>query len=83
MVISDRGGNFPLAETLRPSVVQVVVTDSSTGERHHIQVPPRFGDPNSKTYQKYKARGELARAALAWSFDIPVEDYVYTNMIQA
>jgi hypothetical protein len=83
MVISDRGGNFPLAPARKPRVVQVIVTDSSTGERHHIQVPPRFGDPDSKTYQKYKARGELAKAALAWSFDIPVEEYVYKNMIQA
>ena len=59
----------------RPQVVQVVVRDPSTGLRHHISVPPRFGDPNSKTFQRLGSSAARLRAALAWTFDMGPEEY--------
>jgi hypothetical protein len=59
----------------RPQVVQVVVRDPSTGLRHHISVPPRFGDPQSKTFQKLGNSVARIQAALAWTFDFKPEEY--------
>jgi hypothetical protein len=59
----------------RPRLVQVVVRDPSTGLRHHISVPPRFGNPAYKTFQKLGTSASRIRAALAWTFDLKPEEY--------
>ena len=55
--------------------VQVVVRDPSTGFRHHISVPPRFGNPRSKTYQELGNARARIHAALAWTFGMKPEEY--------
>jgi hypothetical protein len=59
----------------RPQMVQVVVRDPSTSLRHHISVPPRFGDPQSKTFQRLGTSAARIRAALAWTFDLKPDEY--------
>ena len=59
----------------RPQLVQVVVRDPSTGFRHHLSVPPRFGNPRSKIYQKLGTSEARIRAALAWTFGMKPEEY--------
>lgn len=71
---------FLIADSARrPALATVVVTDATTGQRHHISVPPRFADPSSKTYQRLTAwLGERGRVigALAWSFGVAPEKYL-------
>src|SRR6185312_6775238 len=52
----------------RPKVVQVVVRDTTTGQRHHITVPPKFATPSSKTYQSLGSSAARVHAAVAWTF---------------
>lgn len=62
----------------RPRVVQVVVRDTTTGQRHHITVPPKFATPTSKTYQKIVAKDGkrgLIHAAIAWTFNLTPAQY--------
>lgn len=59
----------------RPKVVQVVVRDATTGQRHHITVPPKFATPASKTYQKLGSSAARVHAAIAWTFDLAPAAY--------
>jgi hypothetical protein len=59
----------------RTRAVQVVVRDPSTGFRHHISVPPRFGNPRSRTFQKLGTAGARVHAAVAWTFGMRPEEY--------
>ena len=59
----------------RPRLVQVVVRDPSTGFRHHLTVPPRFGNPHTKTFQNLRTSAARIQAALAWTFGIKPEEY--------
>jgi hypothetical protein len=59
----------------RTRVVQVVVRDPSTGLRHHISVPPRFGNPQAKTFQRLGNARARIHAAVAWTFGMKPEEY--------
>lgn len=59
----------------RPQTVEVVVRDPSTGLRHHLSVPPRFGDPGSKTFQSLGSAAARVRAGVAWTFGMKPEEY--------
>ncbi len=72
-IVVEYGKNGLLVADERGRQTQVVVRDSTTGQRHHITVPPRFGNPKSKTYQKN--RGNLVQAAIAWTFNMKPEEY--------
>lgn len=71
--VADAGdrGLIVTDNPFRPRVVQVVVTDATTGLRHHLTVPPRFG--------KRLAAGESAAdrvlAAIAWTFGLAAAQY--------
>ena len=60
---------------VRTELVQVVVRDPSTGFRHHISIPPRFGNPRTKTYQRLGNARARVHAALAWTFGMKPEEY--------
>ncbi len=57
--------------------VYLVVRDSTSGERHVIRVPPRFGMTRSKTWQRYIPHDPdgLIHAAIAWTFGLKPEEY--------
>ncbi len=75
---SDEG--LLIADSLTsPSVAQVVVTCPSTGCRHHIGVPPKFVNPKTKFYQKFKSSAERIHAAIAWTFNLSPEEYQVTT----
>jgi hypothetical protein len=59
----------------RPTTVQLVVTDSTTGHRHQITVPPKFGRPESKTWQRLGNDAARVHAALAWTFALEPAQY--------
>jgi len=59
----------------RPRLVQVVVRDPSTGFRHHLTVPPRFGNPKTKTFRMLGSSAARIQAALAWTFGLKPEAY--------
>jgi len=59
----------------RTRLVQVVVRDPSTGLRHHMTVPPRFGNPRTKTFQRLGSPRARIRAAVAWTFGMRPEEY--------
>ena len=65
----------------RPKVVQVVVRDSTTGQRHHITVPPKFATPASKTYQRLGSSAARVHAAVAWTFSL--EPAAYAPSVEA
>jgi hypothetical protein len=60
----------------RPMIAQVVVRDSTTGQRHAIAVPPRFANPQSATFQRLVTPRARVHAAVAWSFGLKPEEYV-------
>jgi hypothetical protein len=65
---------------LRSSTVEcyLVVRDATTGERHVLSVPPKFGSRKSVTRRKLLAEGGPAaviHAATAWTFGIKPADY--------
>lgn len=53
------------------TVVQIVVTDPTTGYRHHIGVPPEFCRPLAGT----EAWSDRIHAAIAWTFALPADEY--------
>jgi len=58
--------------------VYLVVRDATSGERHVMRIPPRFGRYTSATYHRYMDRGDragLIRAAVAWTFGLRPEEY--------
>lgn len=55
----------------RPDIVQVVVRDATTGQRHHLTVPPRFG----RAVRKPETAHSRCQAAIAWTFGIPASQY--------
>jgi len=57
----------------QPTIVQVVVRDSTTGQRHHLTVPPRFGRPLNSA--KHETSYDRCRAAIAWTFGIAPSQY--------
>ena len=59
----------------RTQMAQVVVRDPSTGFRHHLSVPPRFGNPETKTFQKFTTARARIHAALAWTFGLKPDAY--------
>jgi hypothetical protein len=59
----------------RPRIVQVIVTDPSTGHRHALTVPPRFADQRRKTFQQLTTARALVEAAVAWTFRLKPTDY--------
>ena len=59
----------------RPKVVQVVVRDATTGQRHHITVPPKFATPASKTFQRLGSEVARIHAAVAWTFALTPAKY--------
>ena len=59
----------------RTQLVQVVVRDPSTGFRHHLTVPPRFGNPRAGTFRGLGTDRARIRAALAWTFGLKPEEY--------
>lgn len=70
-------GSLLVSDPRRQSA-QVVVRDTTTGQRHHITVPPKFVRPDSKTYQRLTADGSrrpLVQAAIAWTFGLAAEEY--------
>ena len=81
--LSEEGFLIKNHET-NPNCGCVVVTDVTTGQRHHIIVPPKFVKPKAKTFQKAekfgkknfgsKERGRVI-AALAWTFGLKPEEY--------
>ena len=50
----------------RPKCVEVVLRNPLTGARHHVSVPPRFGNPRSRTFQRLGTSAARLRAAMAW-----------------
>ena len=67
IILSDR--------STRTQLAQVVVRDPSTGFRHHISVPPRFGNPRTKTFRELRTAEARIHAAVAWTFDMRPEEY--------
>lgn len=59
---------------VRPHVVQVVVRDATTGQRHHLAVPPKFG-PGSRTWERLGSAAARVHAAIAWTFRRAPEAY--------
>lgn len=59
----------------RPRLVQVVVRDRSTGRRHHLTVPPRFGNPGSRAFRQLGSAEARVRAAVAWTSSLTRGDY--------
>lgn len=57
--------------SVRDQIVQVVVSDSTTGQRHHLTVPPRFGRPLADDETPI----QRVRAAVAWTFRLPAKSY--------
>lgn len=53
-------------------VVQVVVYCPTTGERHHLTVPPRFG---RRSFGRGESEADRVHAAIAWTFGLRPEDY--------
>jgi hypothetical protein len=65
---------------LRSSEVEcyLVVRDATSGERHVLRVPPKFGKRTSKTRQTLLEQGgatALVAGALAWTFGRKAGDY--------
>jgi len=66
--------------SLRSSQVEcvLVVRDATSGERHLLRVPPKFGSYRSKTRTRLLESGgprALIHAAIAWTFDQRPEEY--------
>lgn len=67
--------------------VYLVVKDSTSGERHTIRIPPRFGMYQSATVRRYKEdieKGDcdcLVKEAVAWTFGL--KGWQYHPHIQA
>jgi hypothetical protein len=59
----------------RTQLIQVVVRDPSTGFRHHISVPPRFGNPRTKTFRELRTPEARIHAAVAWTFGMKPDEY--------
>jgi len=59
----------------RTQLAQVVVRDPSTGHRHHLSVPPRFGNPRTKTFRGLRTAEARIHAAVAWTFGMRPEEY--------
>lgn len=60
--------------------VFLVVRDATTGERHVLRIPPRFGRYTSATYRRYERPGGydaagLIHEATAWTFGLKPADY--------
>lgn len=61
--------------------VFLVVRDATSGERHVLRIPPRFGSTRSATWKRYvDDRGcgntdGLIHAAVAWTFGLKPEEY--------
>jgi hypothetical protein len=70
IILSDNG--------VRTRLVQVVVRDPSTGIRHHLSVPPRFGNPRTKTFQGLRTAEARIHAAVAWTFGMKPDEYAPT-----
>lgn len=60
VVVTDESGR----------VCQVVVKCSTTGTRHQLTVPPKFGRPLGK-----ESEADRVRAALAWTFGLKPDQY--------
>lgn len=58
-----------------PGRVQVAVCDATTGTRHHITVPERFGAVGSEFFRRLRTPENRVRAAIAWTFDLTAEEY--------
>jgi hypothetical protein len=69
------GGILLADDPRKPTVVQVIVRDPSTGLRHAITVPPRYAKPESKTYQQLGSDEARVRAAVAWTFRLTPDTY--------
>ncbi len=52
----------------RPRLSQVIVRDTTTGLRHAIAIPTRFGDRRSKTFRALGTDAARVRAAIGWTF---------------
>jgi len=59
----------------RTQMAQVVVRDPSTGFRHHLSVPPRFGNPRTKTFRELRTAEARIHAAVAWTFGMRPDEY--------
>ncbi len=70
-VCRSREGLLITDHPTRPRVVQVVVRDSTTGRRHHLTVPPRFGMPLADGERPC----DRVHAALAWTFGLRPDQY--------
>lgn len=70
-VCKSRDGLIIADHPTAPRIVQVVVRDSTTGHRHHLTVPERFGLPLAADES---ATGRV-RAAIAWTFRLKPEQY--------
>jgi hypothetical protein len=64
-----------------PRVAQVVVRDSTTGLRHHIGVPLRFVNRDSRTFQRLGGGAARVHAAIAWTFGLKPDQY--TPLVEA
>lgn len=59
----------------------LLVRDATTGERHVLCIPPRFGSTRSATWGRYvdhEGRGDtsgLIHAAVAWTFALRPDEY--------
>ncbi len=52
-------------------IVQVVVRDATTGKRHQITVPPKYG----RDLAKGKVEADRVHAAIAWTFGLRPDQY--------
>ena len=53
----------------------LVLRDATTGERHILRVPPRFGSTRSATWRRARSAEDLIHAATAWTFGLRPAQY--------
>ena len=53
----------------------LVLRDSTTGERHILRIPPRFGSTRSATWRRARSAEDLIQAATAWTFGLRPSQY--------
>jgi len=75
LLASGREGLLIGIRKIGPTVVQVVVRDSTTGFRHAITVPSIFGAIGSGHWKRLENDDARVHAAIAWTFRLDPENY--------